>query len=260
MNQSERERYPILIVDDHPANRQALAFLLKGMGLESELAARGDEAVEYAKNKNWGVILMDIMMPGMDGYEATALIRKYEFTKRVHTPIVAVTAIDLPDARAKCLEAGMDDFIQKPISRHELRECLEHWLQQPIPQLLAEFKSSLEQAYAKDDPINRERLKLLYGTDRIGDILTVFLTATDALLIELKSAINHKNQPEAERVAHELKGSSSAISAEQMSALARNLEDSARDGDWQESLRIYAELAIAFVKVQHSLTDRRASA
>jgi DNA-binding response OmpR family regulator len=202
---------------------------------------------------------MDLMMPGMDGYEATRLIREREFGLGTHTPIIAVTALDLAQARDKCLAAGMDDFILKPISREILRQRLERWLQQPVAQLLAEFTSSLECAHAENSPINRERLRLLYGTDKIDDILAVFLSANEALLCELKSAINRHDQLEAERVAHELKGSAFAVSAEQMSILARDLENSAQNGEWQKALQIYAELAIAFVKIQQLLLNRPAA-
>jgi len=243
------EHYPILVVDDHPTNRQVLQYMLSGMGLNSEVAASGDEAAKLASAHTYGAILMDIMMPHMDGYEATKRIRNQEFATGRNTPIIAVTALDLAEARDKCLAAGMNDFILKPVGRDVLRERLERWLQQPVAQILSEFKSNVERAAGSGDPINREGLRLLYGTDQLSDVLKVFLSATEALLAELKAAIHSKNLNEAIRIAHELKGSAFAVSAEEMAQRSKQLQEAVKSSEWQRALAIYAQLAISFANL-----------
>lgn len=244
------EHFPVLIVDDHPVNRQVLGYLLDQIGLKHEEAATGEEAVAITRIKTFAAILMDVMMPVMDGYEATRLIRKAEFASGSHTPIIACTALDLDQAREKCLDSGMDDFLLKPISMDVLRNRLERWLQQPVAQLLTEFKTNLEYAAKNDDPINREKLRLLYGTDQLGDIMDIFIIATEALLIELKTGIRDRSPEQVGRAAHELKGSSFAVSAEEMAILARRLETASRSNNWAEALAIYAEMARAFASVR----------
>ncbi len=249
------DHYPILIVDDHPVNRKVIGYLLSNLGLEFEAACDGAQAVDMASKNTYGAILMDVMMPLMDGWQATRLIREHEFASGQHTPIIAVTAMDLALARERCLEAGMDDFLLKPVSKEILRERLERWLQKPVARILGDFRTHFEHANLSSNPINRERLKLLYGTDDIGDVLEIFVTATDALLIELQKDIASKNAERATRVALELKGSAFTISAEEMAALAVQLEKATRAEEWEEALKLYVLVAKAFASVQDHLTQ-----
>ncbi len=258
--QSLSEHYPILVVDDNPVNRQVLCHLLKQLGLQCESVDSGMQAVSRAKSHSFGAILMDVMMPEMDGYETARRIREDEFATGMHTPIIACTALDLENTREQCLEAGMDDFLMKPISQDVLRERLERWLKQPVAQLLTRFKDNLEQAVLTDDPINKEKLRLLYGTDQIDDILQIFVMATEALLIDLKAGITEKSKKEVGRIAHELKGSAFSVSAEQVGLLARQLEVASRDQNWAEALQIYVEISKAFADVRKGIAQLWAQA
>jgi two-component system sensor histidine kinase/response regulator len=111
--------------------RVALAVLRK-LGLTPELAVNGLEALEAAKARTFDLILMDCQMPEMDGFEATRRIREQEGGTR-HVPILAMTANAMSGDRERCLEAGMDDYLAKPIAILDLKEALMHWLPPAVP-------------------------------------------------------------------------------------------------------------------------------
>ena len=104
----------ILIVDDDPRNIYALKLTLKARGYAVESCTMAQDALEMLKTRpEFSVVLMDMMMPGIDGYEAVRMIRSTQEIK--HTPIIAVTAQAMPEDRQKCMEAGADDYVSKPI-------------------------------------------------------------------------------------------------------------------------------------------------
>ncbi|OYT89569.1 MAG: hybrid sensor histidine kinase/response regulator [Burkholderiales bacterium PBB6] len=119
-------RARVLLVEDNPLNREVSAELLEALGLVPDLAGDGVEAVELARHSHYDLILMDVQMPTMDGLEATRQVRK--LPGHAHTPIVAMTANAFQDDRDRCREAGMDDFIAKPVDPMDLEAALRRWL------------------------------------------------------------------------------------------------------------------------------------
>ena len=117
----------VLLVDDTQVNRRLASKMLEKLGVTVDLAVNGVEAVSKAESQRYALILMDCQMPEMDGYEATARIRAHEGSLR-HTPIVAMTASALPEDRKRCLDAGMDDYISKPVRHDTLRKAVSKWL------------------------------------------------------------------------------------------------------------------------------------
>ncbi len=113
---------PILIVEDNPVNQKVLATLLRKRGYEVDLANDGAQAVQLAAEKSYGLILMDIQMPGLDGIEATRLIRSFAESSRL--PIIAVTAYTLNGEMQRCLEAGMNGYLPKPVDTQKLLACV----------------------------------------------------------------------------------------------------------------------------------------
>jgi CheY-like chemotaxis protein len=116
----------VLLAEDNLVNQKVAARLLERMGMRVDIAANGKEAVDMAVAEPYAVIFMDCQMPAMDGYEATALIRA-KGGRLASTPIIALTAQAMEDDRQRCLDAGMDDYIAKPIALQALRHVLERW-------------------------------------------------------------------------------------------------------------------------------------
>lgn len=118
----------VMLVEDNLANQKLGMLLLRKLGYQVGLAIDGRQAVEVAKTENYDIILMDCQMPGMDGFEATAIIREMEKRNGKHIPIIAMTANALQEDLEKCIAVGMDDYMSKPINPRLLRKVLERWL------------------------------------------------------------------------------------------------------------------------------------
>jgi len=118
----------VLVVEDNIVNQKILQRMLEKMDVAVDVAVNGLEALLLVKQHRYDLILMDCQMPVMDGYEATQKLRKREQAQRRYVPIVGITANALLGDREKCLEAGMDDYLPKPIRPAELRKALQAWL------------------------------------------------------------------------------------------------------------------------------------
>ena len=120
----------VLIVDDEPINREVIVAILENMGLRADCAANGATAVELADKGTYDLILMDLQMPLMDGFEATRRIRQQP--KHAQVPILALTGIVVKEVQNRCRAVGMNDFIAKPFRMAALREVVTRWLR-PSP-------------------------------------------------------------------------------------------------------------------------------
>jgi CheY-like chemotaxis protein len=117
----------ILVAEDNPVTRLVAVRLLEGLGYAVEAVETGQQAVDALHRQPYDVVLMDCRMPEMDGFAATAAIRREEEGSRSHTPIVAVTANALAGDREKCLAAGMDDYVAKPVTAERLAAAVTRW-------------------------------------------------------------------------------------------------------------------------------------
>ena len=116
----------ILLVEDHVINQKVILGILKSLGLNADLAQNGQEAIAAIKNITYDMVFMDVQMPVLDGISATRQIRGFEEDKK-HTLIIAMTANAMSGDKDKCLAAGMDDYLSKPINPNELVACIDHW-------------------------------------------------------------------------------------------------------------------------------------
>ncbi len=120
-----RKQLNILVVEDNIVNQKLVAKMLERRGHYTAIANNGVEAIKAFENNEFHLILMDVQMPKMDGHEATKIIRFKEKEMKKHIPIIALTAHAMKGDRERCLEAGMDDYITKPINPEKLFEAIE---------------------------------------------------------------------------------------------------------------------------------------
>jgi signal transduction histidine kinase/CheY-like chemotaxis protein len=124
-------RTRVLVAEDNAVNQRLVKRLLEKIGCRVDIASDGREAVRMATEQSYKIIFMDCSMPEMDGYQATAELRRLQAASGQHVPIIAFTANAMDEDRARCLKAGMDDFLTKPVRGDELRTMLERWVAQP---------------------------------------------------------------------------------------------------------------------------------
>ncbi|MEM7504602.1 MAG: response regulator, partial [Pseudomonadota bacterium] len=212
----------VLLVEDNANNRKIVQNLLKRLGIEPVVAEDGAAAVEAFAVHKFDLILMDIQMPNMDGLEASRRIREMEEREgRGHTPIMAVTANALPEDRTACADAGMDDFIAKPVRRKPFLEAVDHWLQDGEE---AASEPEAEPAPPILDGAVLDRLGRDVGTEVIPDLLTGFAEDLQAANARIEQMVENRDLDGLTRFAHTLKGSSSTFGAKRLAAVAKVVE------------------------------------
>ncbi len=261
-----RTENPVLIVEDNLTNQKVATLLLARLGLQSQIANNGKEAVElYADtNNNYSVILMDCHMPEMDGFEASVAIRKMERLSGRYTPIIAVTALAMAGDRERCIAAGMDDYLPKPIDPERLRAKLNHWMradvlyqQQKHHRRFLRPQSPL--AVLEPDPINIQELEEFYGYEQLAEMLRLFQTDTSDMLIRLEAFLEEKNARAVAGLAHELKAGSASIGAKQLARVAMHLEQAVVQEDWAEATELLESFKKSFQKFQSFLDTNLAA-
>jgi PAS domain S-box-containing protein len=218
----------ILIAEDNIVNQKVAVRQLHKLGYRADAVANGREAVEALKQIPYYMVLMDCQMPEMDGYEATAEIRRLEGNSK-HTPIVAMTAHALEGDRAKCVAAGMDDYITKPVKVDELERILDSYLFETEP---GTVEAGIEEITAAGPaPVDIKRMHEVMGDEpeEFSEILDLYLDGMRTNLGRLDTAVNSGNREEVELLAHNGAGTSANCGMTAVIDSLRKLERAGRD-------------------------------
>ena len=254
-------RAHVLVAEDNQVNQKVAVRMLERLGYRANVAADGLEALESLSRIRYAAVLMDVQMPGMDGYEATATIRQREAGLARRTPIIAMTANAMQGDRKKALEAGMDDYVPKPIKPDELEAALERWIPQEkvsASMSVAEVDGS---SVSPEDTLDRaaiDNLLELGGSDLLSELAETFSGDTRSALPALREAVTAGDARSVESIAHSLKGSSGSMGARRMSAMCAELQDAGASGDLPSVPGLLERLEEEFGRVRAALEDELA--
>jgi CheY-like chemotaxis protein/HPt (histidine-containing phosphotransfer) domain-containing protein len=240
----------VLLVEDNAVNQKLAVRLLEKLGCRVDLAGNGREAVDMLVTLPYDLVFMDCQMPEMDGYEATRLIRASE-TAAARVPIVAMTANAMRGDREKCLEAGMDDYIAKPIRAPELAAMLERWI--TCRELPGGRGLVGEEAADAVEPSPLEQLRAYDesgGSRLVEDLCRIFLSDMPRRFADLEQAVTSSDADRVHLIAHTVKGAAWLVGARQMGIAAEALESHARDGVLRRADEEAARLVREFERVR----------
>jgi two-component system sensor histidine kinase/response regulator len=257
-----RSRARLLVAEDNAVNQKVAVKMLERLGYRADVAANGLEAVEALSLLSYAAVLMDVQMPEMDGYEATAEIRRREGEEADRrTPIIAMTANAMQGDREKALAAGMDDYVSKPVDPGELDAALARWIPRTDEGASAPEEATDDAATSPGgatDPLDRsalEGLRELGGTELLAELTGLFLEDVPPQLEALGGAIESGDAASVKRTAHTLKGSSGNMGALRMSAICAELEDAGRSGELEEAATLAKRLEAEFGRVRTALVS-----
>jgi CheY-like chemotaxis protein len=265
----------VLLCDDNIINQKVAVRLLQQMGYRADLAGNGVQALAALDKKPYDLVFMDVMMPEMDGLEATRQIRERQKDRASHpnykSPIiiVAMTANAMQGDRDKCLAAGMDDYLAKPVRLEDFRSVIERWGssagmtdQGDAESVSAPAETVTEvvappQASAEDAPVDMERLTELTdgNQDNLRELVELYIKQTSGQMEQLEAAVRANDVAEVRRVAHSCAGASSTCGIRKMPPLLRELERQGHEGKLTNATELCEQVTREFAVVTGFLTS-----
>jgi CheY-like chemotaxis protein/HPt (histidine-containing phosphotransfer) domain-containing protein len=263
LNRFEGRKARILLAEDNITNQQVALGILRKLGLRADAVANGAEALKALETIPYDLVLMDVQMPVMDGLEATRAIRNPQSAIRNHqVPVIAMTAHAMQGDREKCLEAGMNDYVSKPVATQALAEALEKWL----PEAKAEGGKMKDAGgeQKKGSSLILHPSSLVF--DRAGvmarlmDDETLARKVAEGFLVDiprqieaLRGYLEAGDVPTAERQAHSIKGAAATVGGEALRAVAGEMEKAAKAGDLSAVKARLGELEAEFGRLKQAL-------
>ena len=255
----------VLLVEDNKMNQLVGSKVLAKLGYRFDVVNHGGEAVQAVMKQTYDAVLMDCQMPEMDGYEATRQIRRFEGDQR-HTPIIAMTAAAMEGDREKCLAAGMDDYITKPVRPEIIAATLATWAKPatrdvesaPTPQEGIDTVSTPPSPASPalelpDDVLDPDQLEVLRELDDDGavlaEIVEQYLAQSASQRDSLLSALEEGEETPVERVAHALRGASANVGALRLARVCGEIEGLGRAGQIDGARRLGEVFAEEYAKV-----------
>ena len=256
----------ILLTDDNVINQKVAGKMLSQLGYQPDIASNGAEALAALQRQPYDVILMDVQMPGMDGLEASRRIRALEKqTGRAPVRIIAMTANAMAGDREKCLAAGMDEYLTKPVRPDALQKMLEASRRDPAPGLPAPVPAAA--ALLPNAPvvlqggpkIDMHRLMEFAGgsEESLVEIIDLYLNQTKGQIEQMRAELARQNKGELARLAHTCAGASAICGIESLVPLIRDLEARCKNGGAAEAPSVLDKIVAEFDRVSAFLLRTR---
>ncbi len=251
----------VLLAEDNPVNQLLVVRMLEKRGHSVAVAANGREALAALDAEDFDAVLMDVQMPEMDGFEATGRIRRKEEGTGRHLPVIALTAHAMRGDQERCLAAGMDGYLSKPIRAADLFETLENLptgqvIPRPAPQGQPQPAPAEMDGDGPIDPKALAGLRALESageTGFLGQVIRTFLDSTPGRLTAVKEAAEKGEAKGLERSAHSLRGSCGVLGVRRMAALCQEVETLAEAGRVKETASLVARLDEEFAAARSAL-------
>ncbi|MFZ5474898.1 MAG: ATP-binding protein [Pseudomonadota bacterium] len=257
----------VLLAEDNPVNQRLVQYMLENLGIAVELAGNGKQAFEKLKMSGLDLVLMDCQMPEWDGMTASRAIRAWEAEQRQpRIPIVALTANAMEGFEQACRAAGMDDYLTKPILDEGLASTIARWLPSKVDEVeTTPGTATPVQTDATVQPGLKFDLARITSAcqgdaDKIAQMLAVLVDSTATSLDIMRLALLDEDATRIAREAHQIKGAAAFTGAEELFALARQLEESARQADWAAIAPRLDALSAGFAQLQTQIEHLRADA
>jgi PAS domain S-box-containing protein len=233
----------ILLVEDHEVNQMVTLNQLAMLGFEADCVGNGQEAIAKLEQQDYDIIFMDCQMPILDGYETTQEIRRREGSER-HTIVIALTAHALPSDREKCLAAGMDDYLSKPIAQDALGAMLERWVKPTVKPSVVQINDTVEPhpqhsiSFPDDTPLDLERLNAISrGKVTLQQqLVQAFIKNAQPGLEQMRLALQVNDCEIIVQQAHRIKGASANVGVKVMPEVTAQLERQARDNNLEGAI------------------------
>ncbi len=257
----------VLVAEDNLTNQYVAANMLRFFGCKVDIASNGNEAVEAVSKKPYDLIFMDCQMPVLDGYQATAAIRRLEKEKSLkkNIPVIALTANALEGDREKCLAAGMDDYLSKPFLKSQILAVLKSWsTTKAIKKELAVSDDLPDREPAKEGETDfasiDQRMLLeiqdlqIQGEPSILDkIITAYLEGSKVMISQLRESLAVNNIDILQKNAHSLKSSSANVGATKLSMMSKELEVNCKTNHLENAADLVTSIESEFIRVQDDL-------
>ncbi len=248
----------ILLAEDNAVNQKVALKMLEKLGCRVDVAANGREALEMLDLLPYDAVLMDCRMPELDGYEATREIRRSEQGTQRHVPVIAMTAHAMQGDREKCLAAGMDDYVTKPVSAAALRAALSQWVRAAVvePRDTAGRPAAPAKApEGRDQEIMAAMRELAGGTDAafVAELIATYLQTAHEHIAAMRKAAAAADGTAMMRAAHSLKGSSAQLGAHRLAEACQELEQRAAQGSLAGAPSLVERIEREFEPVSNAL-------
>lgn len=232
-------RLNVLLAEDNRINQRVVIGVLEKQGHKITIAENGKAALTHFNNETFDIILMDVQMPEVNGFEATAAIRKHERLSGTHTPIIAMTAYAMKGDRERCLAAGMDAYISKPINIEKLTQTIKDLVEGPATEQATELTEEGKGSQADFD----ELIKLAGGDRKLAqELIEIFLEDFPKHLTDIAEAIKREDFESLERAAHSAKGALGYVSDRRAGNAVLKLQKMGQTRDLKGAVEALAEL------------------